>query len=126
MENPDECQAEETDETISWSMDSGSAFLWLTVRKTGAGFISIASPLVRLPAGDSSAVLRHCMEQNAVLPVTLSLNGDTLNVGEGRTLTDLDRGELRSMIGLVAEYANKLDNELAAQFGCEMIGEDPE
>ena len=72
MENPDECQAEETDETISWSMDSGSAFLWLTVRKTGAGYISIASPLVRLPAGDSSAVLRHCMEQNAVLPVALS------------------------------------------------------
>lgn len=126
MENPDECRDESADGVVSWSMDSGSALVWLTIRKTGEGYISITSPLVRLPAGDTAAVLRYCMEQNSTQPITLSLNSDVIYAGAGRTLTDLDKSEVEAMIGLVAGYADQLDNQLAEQFGCEMIGEDPE
>ena len=126
MENPDDCREDSADGLVSWSMDSGSALIWLTIRKAGEGYISITSPLVRLPAGDTAPVLRHCLEQNSTQPITLSLNGDVIYAGSGRTLLDLDQSEVEAMIGLVAGYADKLDNELAEQFGCEMIGEDPE
>lgn len=119
------------DESVEgWSFSSGSAPVSVVIAK-GANpqFLWVESRIVKLPTDPAQVepMFRYCLSENRHGLVTIALDDEegVVLVKSIRTLAGLDKEELEEMIDMVSGTADRLDNDLANRFGCEMMGEDP-
>ncbi|SVC56394.1 uncharacterized protein METZ01_LOCUS309248, partial [marine metagenome] len=115
--DPNECQHENSKEFAAWTFARGSAPVLILVHKAPEfPYISVCSPIVKLPEADQvNALMYHCMAKNYNSPATIGLNEEAghIVVQYGRPIEGLDKEELQGMMAVVSGVADELDNELA-------------
>ena len=92
-------------------------------------YISVFSPIVKLPEADKvNVLLHHCMTKNNSSPATIALDGEAgeIVVRYGRPIQGLDKEEMEGVMAVVSVVADELHNKLADKFGFEMIAVDPD
>jgi hypothetical protein len=107
----------------SWRLDHGSAqvFVFLTAEPSGENFLHVIAPVMH-PTDEAlakPALFRRLLELNAD-----ELSGAAFALREGKVVVTTDRStagldlvEVEEMIGRVADYADRYDDLLTAEFG---------
>lgn len=110
-----------------WWLQEGSAKIYVFVQDSPNGAVlRITSPLVYLPAGPRENMYRKLLDLNSNLSsCALSTHGDLVLVVAQRPTIGLIQEELDELVWNIAYVADLLDNKLADEFGCQMVGEDP-
>ena len=74
--DPTECQYDNNNEFAAWTFARGSDPVLILVHKAPEfPYISVFSPIVKLPEADQvNALLHHCMTKNNNLPATIALD----------------------------------------------------
>lgn len=108
-----------TDNGYGWSFQRGSAVIEVYIsQQDGAGFIQVLSPIIHLPQNNILPMYRRLLELN--LQITSAAFGvylDVVYVFSERPLEGMDAPEANSMVTLVAQYADELDDQLVGEFG---------
>jgi len=107
------------DEGVGWVVRRGSAIVFVHLfEEDGRGYLKLLAPIVELPEGDVTALLRRCLELNlAMVSASLTLRDDQLCVVSERSTTDLSHEEIEELVKRLTFYADELDNRLVAEYG---------
>lgn len=108
-----------TDAGFGWSFQRGSAVIEVYVsQQGGSGFLQVLSPIMNLPQTGLLALYRHLLELNLQLTnMALGVYLDVVYLFSERPLEGLDAVEANAIIGMVASYADELDDKLVTEFG---------
>ena len=80
---------------------------------------------IRKPRGD---VLLDRVEEllklnaSSLINCALGIEGDKICISSDRSTKDIQVSELQDMVLCVSKFADDLDDHLAEQFGCELLG----
>lgn len=112
------------DAGMGWSYRRGSATIEIYITQDAdAGYLRVLSPLMHLPEGRLLPLYRHLLERNLELTnASLGIHQDVVYVFSERPLDGMDSIEANNIINLVAEYADKLDDDLVGEFGGRLFG----
>jgi len=116
--DPDETRMD-TDEGYGWSFQKGSAMveIYLSVQD-GVGYLQVLSPIVHIPTDATLPLYRRLLELNLQLTsAALGIYTDVIYVFYERPIEGLDAVEANEIITKIAEYADRLDDELVNEFG---------
>ncbi len=106
-----------------WAFAQGSAAVRIHVLPgppdRGLNYFQVVSPVILLPDKNREDLYRKLLELNAdqLWACGFAIRNDTIILTADRTTVDLDQSEVVEMIERVAAYADKFDDELAAEFG---------
>ncbi|KEF42290.1 MAG: hypothetical protein ER33_06305 [Cyanobium sp. CACIAM 14] len=121
---------DESDEGVVWSLQVGSAPIEIALQTNEVlqePTIEICAPILRLPAANLLAFYRRCLELNRiVVGCAIGVEDDVVMVAAERRLPGLDRAQFVEMLLNVASAADEFDDVLAAEFGAEKLGEEPD
>lgn len=108
-----------TDNGFGWSFQRGSAVIEVFVAQhNGVGYLQVLSPIMHLPINGLLPLYRRLLELNLQLSQSsLGVYLDVVYVFSERPLDGLDAAEANSLIGMVAAYADDLDDKLVSEFG---------
>ncbi len=108
-----------TEEGFGWSFREGSAVIEVYIIQQGdTGYLQVLSPIMHIPQSGLMPLYRHLLELNLQLTsAAFGVFEDVVYVFNERPLDGMDAMEGRSIIQLVARYADKYDDELIAEFG---------
>ncbi len=114
-----------TEEGFGWSFKRGSATIEVFVsQQENVGFLQVLSPILHLPPSGLLPLYRHLLELNLGLTnATLGVHLDVVYVFSERPLEGMDAIEANSIIQLVSDYADDLDDKLASEFGGRRYGQ---
>ncbi len=107
----------------AWQIARGSADVIISLIPgvhEAAGRIRVVSPLVRMEKGVTKELAVRLLELNGTeLPgVSFGLiSGDIVVLVAERSVLELDKQEVREMLGLIGYYADKYDDVLVKEFG---------
>lgn len=109
----------QTDEGYGWTFKRGSATIEVFVaQQENTGYLQVLSPIMHLPSSGLLPLYRHLLELNLGLTnATLGVYQDVVYVFSERPLQGMDAGEANTIIQLVGDYADDLDDKLVAEFG---------
>lgn len=112
------------DTGLGWSYRRGSATIEIYITQDAdAGYMRVLSPMLHLPEGRLLPLYRRLLELNLELTnASLGIHQDVVYVFSERPLDGMDHVEASNIITLVAEYADRLDNELVTEFGGRLFG----
>lgn len=113
-----------TADGYGWRFTRGSAAIEVYVtQQEDQGYLQILSPIIHLPMTNLLPLYRHLLELNLQLTsAALGVYLDVVYVFSERPLEGLDAVEANSIISLVAEYADELDDKLVNEFGGRLYG----
>ena len=108
-----------TEEGYGWSFREGSAVIEVYIIQQGdTGYLQVLSPIMHIPQSGLLPLYRRLLELNLQLTsAAFGIFEDVVYVFNERPLDGMDAMEGRSIITLVASYADKHDDELIAEFG---------
>jgi hypothetical protein len=108
-----------TEEGYGWSFREGSAIIEVYIIQQGdTGYLQVLSPIMHIPQSGLLPLYRRLLELNLQLTsAAFGVFEDVVYVFNERPLDGMDAMEGRSIITLVARYADKHDDELIAEFG---------
>src|SRR5512143_724855 len=108
-----------TDNGFGWSFQRGSAVIEIFVsQQNGVGYLQVLSPIMHLPINALLPLYRRLLELNLQLTnAALGVYLDVVYVFSERPLEGMDGSEANTIINLVANYADDLDDKLVAEFG---------
>jgi hypothetical protein len=108
-----------TDDGFGWNFQWGSATIEVYVREhDGKGYFQVLSPIMHLPGSGLLQLYRRLLELNLQLTTaSIGIYYDVVYIFSERMLEGLDSVEAQHTIGLVAAYADELDNQLVSEFG---------
>lgn len=114
-----------TEEGFGWTFKRGSATIEVFVsHQENVGFLQVLSPILHLPPSGLLPLYRHLLELNLQLTnATLGVHLDVVYVFSERPLEGMDAIEANSIIQLVSDYADDLDDKLASEFGGRRYGQ---
>jgi hypothetical protein len=114
-----------TEQGFGWSFRRGSATIEVYVsQQNDVGYLQVLAPILHLPANGLLPLYRRLLELNLQLTnAALGVWLDVVYVFNERPLEGLDSTEANNIIGLIAEYADRLDNDLFNEFGGRMYGQ---
>ena len=121
--NPEE-QRVEGYEHGWWAM-RGSALVYVFVNEHEVGSsIRIVSPILILPEENLLPFYRACLEINSELvSCAVAIDKDVVMLVHERPLKGLDAEEISDNMHMIAQFADKFDNELAEEFGATIYSE---
>ncbi|MCC7535642.1 MAG: YbjN domain-containing protein [Deltaproteobacteria bacterium] len=113
-----------------WAIQRGSATVVISVVAKGdgrEGTLRVLAPILTPPADPAgqSRLFRRLLELNGSELTGAAfglLGGDVVVVAE-RSIVDLDASETDALLAVVADVADRYDDELAAQFGAVRISD---
>lgn len=106
-----------------WNFQRGSALIEVYLTPEEQGYLQVLSPIMHLPASNLLALYRRLLELNLQLTnAALGLHEDVVYLYHERLLAGLDAAEADAIIRRLAQYADELDDALAAEFGGRMYG----
>ncbi|MBK8024428.1 MAG: YbjN domain-containing protein [Chloroflexi bacterium] len=113
-----------TADGFGWRFQRGSAAIEVYVtQQDDVGYLQILAPIVHLPMTNLLPLYRHLLELNLQLTsAAMGVYLDVVYVFSERPLDGLDAVEANSLISLVAEYADELDDKLVNEFGGRLYG----
>lgn len=113
-----------TADGFGWRFQRGSAAIEIYVtQQEDAGYLQVLAPILHLPMTNLLPLYRHLLELNLQLTTaSLGVYLDVVYVFSERPLEGLDAVEANSLISLVAEYADELDDKLVNEFGGRLYG----
>ena len=108
---------------VAFALRRGSARILIAVHSPNSdleqGRIRVVAPVVVLPpAGQEGALLRHLLEANAteLVGAAFAVSGEEVVVVTERSVADLDRSEVDTMIRTVGRVADRYDDQLSKMF----------
>lgn len=106
-------------EGYGWHFKRGSALIEIYIAlQEGDGYLQVLSPILHLPPGNLLPLYRRLLELNMQLTAAaLGVYQDVLYVFHERPLSGMDADEANTIINLVAQYADDLDDKLLTEFG---------
>jgi hypothetical protein len=122
---PESCMLEE-EEGLGWTIQNGSAAIHILLAQNEMleeVTIEVFSPILKIPTQNVLPFYRRCLETNRYLVgCALCVSSDNVLIVAERALSGLDYEELERMILSVAEAADAMDDELAKEFGAQLVG----
>lgn len=108
-----------TQEGYGWSFRRGSAVIEVYItQNAGVGYLQVLAPIIHLPTQGLLPLYRRMLELNLQLTnAAFGVYLDVVYVFSERPLEGMDSVEANSVISLVAQYADELDDKLVAEFG---------
>ena len=108
-----------TQEGYGWSFRRGSAVIEVYItQNAGVGYLQVLAPIIHLPTQALLPLYRRLLELNLQLTnAAFGVYLDVVYVFSERPLEGMDSVEANSVISLVAQYADELDDKLVAEFG---------
>jgi hypothetical protein len=120
---------EDADEDgADWSVQVGSARLEIGLHHNPVldePTLEVSASILRLPPHNLLAFYRRCLELNRiVVGCSIGVDRDVVVVAAERRLPGLDKSAVVEMLLNVASAADQFDDELAAEFDAEKLGQD--
>jgi uncharacterized protein (DUF1786 family) len=117
----DPARARRADRPPSWRFEHGSASVRVSLLER-AQFVQlrVVAPVMRLDAAvDRLALFSRLLllHVDAVHAAAFALDRDEVQLVAERSTIDLDRSEVRDIIGRIRDFADTYDNALIAEFG---------
>lgn len=108
-----------TETGFGWSFTRNSAVIEIFVsQQDGVGYLQVLAPMMHLPSNALLPLFRRLLEMNLQLTnAALGVYLDVVYVFSERPLEGLDGSEADTIINIVANYADDLDDKLVAEFG---------
>lgn len=111
-----------------WSIQEGSATITIAIKRNRMNEklnLEVKSAILKVPQGNLEAFYRRCLDINGyLLECALCTDKDEVWVIAERPLQGLDKEELSSIAINVATSADYIDNQLADEFGAQLIGDE--
>jgi hypothetical protein len=101
-----------------WSAYRGSALIYTEIFKlNNINYIEVSCPVMNIPSRNLLPFYRKLLEINyQLMGVKFFVRDDLLYLSENRELKGLDKDELAAMQNRVSYHADKLDDEMIAEF----------
>lgn len=114
----------DTADGFGWRFQRGSAAIEVYVtQQEDQGYLQVLAPILHLPMNNLLPLYRHLLELNLQLTTaSVGVYLDVVYVFSERPLEGMDAVEANSLISLVAEYADELDDRLVNEFGGRLYG----
>ena len=113
----------EVESGFGWHFQRGSALIEVYLTPEEQGYLQVLSPIMHLPQQHLLALYRRLLELNLQLTnAALGVHEDVVYLFHERLLAGLDAAEADAIIRRLAQYADKLDDALAEEFGGRMYG----
>jgi len=116
-----ECRTEPAGARLGWRLKSGSAYVTLTlVDRDDFTHLRAAATVMNVSSEvDQAALYRRLLELNEseLCGVGFALKRDQVCIVAERSTLDLDRSEVRSLVRILQDSADKYDDALVAEFG---------
>ncbi len=113
----------EVERGFGWNFQRGSALIEVYLTPEEQGYLQVLSPIMHLPRSNLLALYRRLLELNLQLTnAALGVHEDVVYVYHERLLAGLDAAEADAIIRRLGQYADELDDALAAEFGGRMYG----
>lgn len=114
-----------TEQGYGWSFRRGSATIEVYVsQQNDEGILQVLAPILHLPDKGLLPLYRRLLEFNLQMTnASLGLYLDVVYVFSQRPLEGLDSVEANQIVGIVAQYADELDNQLYNEFGGRLYGQ---
>jgi len=115
-------QARQQSSDYVWRFQYGSALVEVVLfhkraDEGGGDFMQIYSPLLHLPPSGLLPLYRRLLELNLTLAqAAFGVRADVIYLFMERSLVDLELRELESLIKMIADTADRYDNELMMEF----------
>lgn len=108
-----------TETGFGWSFPRNSAVIEIFVsQQDGVGYLQVLAPMMHLPSNALLPLFRRLLEMNLQLTnAALGVYLDVVYVFSERPLEGLDGSEADTIINIVANYADDLDDKLVGEFG---------
>lgn len=123
---PDDAEIE-IEDGLGWLIEKGSASIFILIAKNELieeMTLEVFSPILKLPTQNVLPFYRRCLEINRYLiNCALCVQKDKVLVVSERPLQGLSYEELESLVLSVANAADMIDDELAEEFGAQLITE---
>ena len=112
---------------LGWVIEKGSASIFIIIAKNefiDESTLEVFSPILKLPTQNILPFYRRCLELNRIMVgCALCVQKDQVMVLAERPLQGISYEEIESIVMSVANAADKLDDDLAEEFGAYMIGQ---
>lgn len=119
--SPQKSRLETKDEWPAWSVQKGSAHVYIQFHGRGEeNFLKVTAPVMHADTvTDLPRLMRRLLELNAteISGAAFALRGDDVVLTAERTTLDLDRSEVLDLVKRVEDYADHWDDILVAEFG---------
>lgn len=116
----------EAENCLGWLIQKGSASIYIIIGKNqliDEVTLEVFSPILKLPKQNILPFYRRCLEVNRYLiGCALCVEKDSVMVVSERQLDGLSYEEVKAMIIGIAHAADKMDDELAQEFGAQVVG----
>jgi hypothetical protein len=109
------------DASPTWCVVQGSARTYVLLQdRDGENVLRVIAPVLHLDGvADPPALFRRLLELNAeeIQGAAFAVHDGIVSLVAQRSTADLDRSEVRALVERIPAYADRYDDELAAEFG---------